>query len=590
MKSRTSCCNGTILKKTLLRGAPLWGMYLLLWTVMMPMRIYPTENWYRIQSLEQYILELGVMGGNYMPAIYGLFSACMVFSYLYKSRSANFYAALPVKRQTMFLTNYLAGLLYALAPNLLIALVCLPAGALYGTSLVWELLVWFGCHTLNYVFYYSFAVLLAMIVGHLVALPLLYVVLNFTVIVVESIIRQLMSYFVYGLYFRGNFLFDWASPLAYSCLQGEGPDVNSVYLDGEFVRWELSGMDYLAALAVVGVVFAVLAFFPHQYRRMESAGDVIAVRRLKPVFLYCFTAGCSLVIGYVMAELLIRDLSFAAVLACMLVGATIGYFAGQMMLHKSMRVFRKRHWVNWAASCLVISAVMLCVRFDMLGYTSYVPETDEIQAVSVTYASDFSEDPALIEQVRELHQLCLDRRDEEVAGEPYYASLYLSYALKDGSVVERQYDLPINTELSQDADSLVRRYESIWNDPDYILVRTLPQGYTAQDIEMCHIYNENGDEFYLTKQQAYDFLKTVLEPELRETTLGWDIWSEHAQELQSSFTGIYIDIVFRENTSGEFVPTFYSGVTYDCQRILAFAAEHGIEPTEEELAETDEAW
>ena len=50
---------------------------------------------------------------------------------------------------------------------------------------------------------------------------------------------------------------------------------------------------------------AVIALLLHRFRRMESAGDVIAIRHLKPVFLYCFTVGCSLVLGYVLANLLL---------------------------------------------------------------------------------------------------------------------------------------------------------------------------------------------------------------------------------------------------------------------------------------------
>lgn len=53
-----------------------------------------------------------------MALIFGLLSAMAVFSYLYNSRSVGLMHTLPLKREGLFLTNYLSGLSCFLLPNL----------------------------------------------------------------------------------------------------------------------------------------------------------------------------------------------------------------------------------------------------------------------------------------------------------------------------------------------------------------------------------------------------------------------------------------------------------------------------------------
>jgi len=607
MKSRTSFCNAAVLKRTLYKGLPLWGLYLAIWLFVLPVTIYTGDRWRDAMDLREYILSLAAHSSQPVGALYGLGSAAMVFLYLYKSRTANFFASLPLTRGEMFRTNFLAGLLYAAAPHLLVALLCVPAAMSWGMFLLKDLASWFAVMTLVYLFYYSFAVLLALIVSNLIALPLLFGVLNFTAVVIEAIVRSLLYYFIYGYNFRGNFLFDWASPLYITVLQGDGMQVDGIWDSAAMVNTDyyLTGWNIVWIMGAVSLVFIAAAWVVHHFRRMESAGDVIAVRHLKPVFLYCFTVGCSIVLGCLMAELLLNSSvssgDFFKVLLCVLAGSFVGYFTGQMMLYKSLRVFRKRHWLNWTVVGVVISAVMLCVRFDVMGYARYVPEIDEIKSVTVMGLSERSggsEDPKLIEQVRTLHQDCLANQAEieRLEDNGILVRIYLDYELTDGSRVTRQYAVPNEASVAED---LVRRYENIANDPDYKVHRLLPHGYTAADIEFCSIYNNRNDtEVILTKQEAYDFLKTCLEPDLRDSTMEEHRWLEEpVQTVQGSiasvtvekaeeytpdrYTGINIQIQFSRNlfdSANSHSRYCYFDVTTDATRILAYAAERGVEP------------
>ena len=64
---------------------------------------------------ERTILENAVTGASIVPFVYGGLLAWALFSWLFRTNSAYFYAALPVRRRTLFLTNYLTGLLLCAA-------------------------------------------------------------------------------------------------------------------------------------------------------------------------------------------------------------------------------------------------------------------------------------------------------------------------------------------------------------------------------------------------------------------------------------------------------------------------------------------
>lgn len=589
MKSRTSCCNGAVLKRTAIKSLPLWGAYLLLCLVLMPMVLYSRDRWYSLIDVRDYVLSMAAGGAQIFGAAYGLASACMVFHWMYKSRSANFFGALPVDRTALFGTCYLAGLLFAVVPHLLTVILSVPAAFVWGMALLKDLAIWFAVMTLTYLFYYSLAVLVAMIVGNLIALPVLYAIVNFTAVVVEAVVRSLLEYFVYGLSFRGSFLFDWASPLYYTVIQGDGPDVRRIYdeVAADVTDIVFEGWPLILIMAAVGVAFAAIAYFLHKHRRMESAGDVIAVQHLKPVVLYCFTFGCSIVLGYLLAILLlpgsIGTEDFIGVLICMLVGAFVGYFGGQMLLHKSMRIFRKRYWLNWAVTCVVITAAMLCARYDLFGYAHYIPDLDEVEAVSLGYGGDFHDDPAFMEDVAELHQACLDRQfeTERMNPEDGYTRMYLSYKMKDGRLVEREYLLPISQELARDENSLIRMFEDAYNDPDYKLVRRLPDNFTAADIESCQIVqNVSGKDVWLSRQEAYEFIKTCLEPDIRDSSMEDACYCGYHDRKKSEYCNINVELTLREDMADKESVNryYYFSVTTDAYRILEFADGKGISP------------
>lgn len=139
MTSKNSCFDRAIFRRSLRRTAPVWGLFCL-YELLLPLRLYSycrgvsvcTEDFF-VQA-ERTILENAVTGASIVPFVYGGLLAWALFSWLFRTNSAYFYAALPVRRRTLFLTNYLTGLLLCAAPALVSSLLLWAVGAGFGVS------------------------------------------------------------------------------------------------------------------------------------------------------------------------------------------------------------------------------------------------------------------------------------------------------------------------------------------------------------------------------------------------------------------------------------------------------------------------
>ena len=545
MKSRTSCCNGALLRRVLTRTALLWGAYLLLWLVAMPANLMNVNEHTTALELRQIVLRNAANSSHAVAFFYGLAVAWFLFLYLHRSRSANFFAALPLRRETMFTTHYLAGLLCGVVPNFIIMGATMAAGAANGYNLVVESGVWFAANTLGYVFYFSLAVLCAMGVGNMIAMPCLYGILNFVVVVVEMSCRALIQGLLYGFRFTGNPKLSVLSPFYHAVMEGEGPQCRSNYAEGELMSVSFEGWKGLLILAAVGIVLAVIAFFLHKHRRMEVAGDVMAIKPLKPVFLYVFTFGAALVGGTLLAELLVNEMyshNFLPISACVVGCTAVGYFLGEMLLLRSMRVFRKRNILRCAICVFLTAVVLLCARLDVLGIEHYIPDADEVQGVRLDHARHMVEDPTRIGQVIDLHGEILDRKEETEAlcrDEVWTPRMEITYVLKNGKEVTRDYSLPVFENEDADPNSLMYKYEEINNLPEFILARELPdQEMTAANIRDCEInyilpdmhYSERID---LTAAEAYCLWTEAMLPDFKAGNMGTIYQTRRVRPVES---------------------------------------------------------
>lgn len=549
MPSKASFFSPAIYRKNLTRFAPLWLAYLGIWLVIMPLTVLSRRGDPYFNTWDVYRLAFNVEPAVLITMVYAILVSMALHGWYYKTASVNALAALPVRREAWFCTNLVTALTMGLIPNLIVALLTWAAAASMGLGGGIAVMSWLSIASLLYLFFYALAALCAALVGQILALPVLYVLVNFTAVVINYVTVNILATFVYGMNAHS---FTTLAPLSPAFYLFSRQNVYIEYFkDGlngvsdEITKMSFLHWGYLLALTIAAIILLAAAFLLFRRRRMEAAGDVIAVRPLRPVFKYCFAAGCALVLGSLAAFLFFSGSgapSLAIMLLCLLTGGFIGYFTAEILLKKTFRVFG-REWIGYGVFALCLTAAVLLMEFDATGFERRVPQLEDVERVAVWSSGGGdveTDDRAYIADFIALHQtLIQDKRNQEEldrSHDTYCVWFYLDYYLRDGRIMERMYKVSCNEEQWRDPGSAARRLDGLLSDPGLVLLSFLPdfpiQG--PQNVHSAEFYNyafdtikaadpsiQSGSEStLLTQEEAYELFTTCVLPDLREGKIG----------------------------------------------------------------------
>ena len=528
MKSKISFFNAGLFRSTLRRFWPLWTIHFAGWLLFLPVltlmnNLGPNKSTDFIFA----ICESAVFASSVVAFIMAILAAMAVFSFMYSSRSTGLIASLPVRREAIFGSAWLGGVFAVLASNLVIALLTFlfSLDATINTALAFKAaFTWLGVYSMQFILFYGIASLTAVMTGSIAVLPILYIIFNFLAVGMETIIRLDFSCLIWGMS-NGSFdcVLDFLSPLFYM-VGSFVPDVeyNTPYvadtlgslLDRECVAVTYSHWLPTVIYCLVGLIFSAAALMVFRKRRMESAGDVVAVRCMHPVFKYGVTVCSALCGGLLLYTVLFalfesRSASVFIMILSMIIFAFIGYFGAKMLLEKSFHVFRGS-WVGFIVVCCLCAVFTLCCDLDVCGIGAYVPKEGSIKSITV-YQRGPVEDPAIIENYRQLHEKIVSYKDEyeHIVYSDDTESIMFEYELKNGRTVSREYTLPMD-------DENVERYYELANTPSLLLERFSPS--IPADEEHCSqaiLYIGDNQIIDLTPAQAIDFYRNALLPDIK---------------------------------------------------------------------------
>jgi len=611
MQSKTSFFSKKIFWKNMTRFWPVWASYFVILAFIFPISLITELRWTEFNAFTALKTSYDLLKNTYqfgmaMGLVYGVLSAMAVYSYLYTARSAGAMACLPIRRQGMFITSYSSGLFGLLASNVVVFLLLLLVEAINGVLDIVVLLQWLAMISAQIFFFYSFASLCAVLTGHILVLPAVYAVLNFTAVVVEALVKELLESFVYGMNLSGEYILQIFSPpvdlwskrvFLDNIITGE--ERNSIYYylntkagaaaaPGDLVI-RYNGWGALIAYAAAAVVIAVIAYFIYRKRRMETASDVVAVRGLKPVFKYCLTFGCSIVIGSGLYSIVFSGMDSVnpaiVTAACILFGGAIGYFAAEMLMQKSFRVFRA--WKGFAVFCAVIVLTVAACETDLFGYERYVPDYSQIESVEIMSRG---ENASLnweenIKDVMALHENIISNKKEyetETIDEQCY--LTIAYQLKNGKLVDREYYIPASEELYEDKTSDLGALSELMNSTEAVKERK----ETDIEVNADTVYDANiqwwdGKEYksiQLTPEEATELYYSCIVPDTDSGALG-RVWIYSGEDYYNTVydATIYIDLVEKsaESYDGYINDNFYTRPTVDSKITNTALEAMGIE-------------
>ena len=560
MKSKISFFNAGIFKSMLKRFWPLWTAYFAVWFMCLPLPLLVA----RLQGVKESAVtvvtaamktsvEASVVSGFLM----GILAAMAVFGFLYNSRSCGMIASTPVRREAVFCSAYLAGALPVLAANLFIAvlnwLFTLSSG-IEGACIFKMNAILFAVNSMEFLIFFSISAFIAMLTANIVALPVLYLIFNFVFLGMEYVVRMLYGMFVFGYNGLPDCILEFMSPLIYLFTR--------IGLSATKTAVTLTNWSALLGYIIAAVVLTAAALLLYRKRRMESAGDVIAVKSLRPVFKFCVTACSALCFGllfFVIISTLFTSPSTSMLVlsAGLIIGAFIGYFASEMLLKKSFHVFKGswKGFVITAVLCIVFAFVCVTDLFDL---SSQLPDADDIEAISCSSESRGVDikNRSDIEALLKVNKAIIADRDKyeglddtDLENTGY---VNIRYKLKDGRVICRGYTLLID-------DNYKAYYEVLSSESIVKDIFTPEVPVTVQNVYDASFScpSGTGDMFSvsLTPEQAVDFYDNALMKDI-ESGAKKPLISETAETGNNDdgfVTGsyVYIELVSTPDTANE---------------------------------------
>lgn len=533
MQSATSFFNRALFRKNLQRFWPLWLGYVLIWLLLLPLPLLNELADYHgvptVADASYYLLQIGAYGGLVMGAVFGIFFAMAMFAYLTNPRATQGFHSMPVRRETLYATNYLTGLVCMVSALVLaFALAGITAacfGALNLTALGTALLA----AVLSVLFFYSFGVFCMMFTGQILAAPVFYGILNVLAAGMEWLVRTFAGNFLYGYSgYSAPETFAFLSPaweLVCVLDVSNVARVDRILSDGTYQvirggEYMLSGLGVLGIYAAVGIVLAVLGLLVYRRRASEATGSIVTVAWARPVFKYGVALCAAFSVGQLVYYLIFGinltsgEYSLAGTIACMLFAGLLGYFAAEMLLHKSFRV-----WRTGRVGAVVFSAVLVCfgvgMSLDLTGFEGYVPAAEQVESVSVYLSStgDYFHgrlsEPESVGAALAAHRAVIadkdrqlayrDRATEESGDTTRIYSFELNYTLTDGRVVRRSYKgCHITAAELRETGSIAQTATALLNCPEAALDRVL--GKLADDKSNAYL---TGGYYDVVSDGAY---------------------------------------------------------------------------------------
>ena len=469
MKSRTSFFDKTVLKKDLTRFFPLWALYLIGGLLIMHVLSGFYGNYYNHRGYS-IARDLNTLIGplNILSACYALLAAQLLFGDLHNTRLCYGVHAFPLRREGWYLTHVTSGVLMGIVPPLVIVLTLMP---LMGQFWFTGLLCWGGI-ALHYLFFFGLATLSMMLTGNRFAATAVYGIVNFLSLIVSWFVQTIYIPMLPGVRIN-TAAFNLFSPLVeltgredffqaahlntcpcHDVTKTGGYMVETWYDDIQHEYGFLglgADWDYLWILAGVGVALLAGGLLLYRLRHLERAGDFMAFKPMKPIFLAVY----SLCVGVVLFYLADETSGTAAGYVFLVIGLFLGYFTGRMLLERTLRVFRGRSWAGLGILYAAVALSLLLTWADPIGISRRIPDSSRVEKIMLCdgYLSDyrlnnsadilrydnvfFITEEADIAAFSDTHRLLLQAHSQ--TGRNGYTPVTLQYWMKNGTRITRTY-------------------------------------------------------------------------------------------------------------------------------------------------------
>ena len=598
MQSKTSFFNKGLYKKNISRTWIAGLLYFIILLLLMPVSyIISIADWDNT-----YFSDVGITKGmclfmhmSDMPTAGLAVSIAIVLSaitfwYLFYKRDTYMMHAFPISRKSAYFTGIASILTVAIIPVVAVSIIMSIIALTVDTIAMGGIWYWALIVIVSTVLFLSIAMFALMVSGQLITGIAFYFIFVMLYFLMELAFRITSAMLLFGMgaslqsqnvrifsplqYIPGNCKVDYIA-----CYTGNG------YLKSLIMK--LEGAEYLAIYFVAALILLTVSFLLYKYKKLETVHDFIAVPFMKPVFTIGMAFFISMVAGAFVSGMYdatgnhTYSSKFAVAIVSSLIIGVLIFFATQMMIEKTIRVFNAKKAIYCAGYSVVALAVLLCLRFDAFKVENKVPNASDVAWVGIeaNYTMVFTSEDEINTAIS-LHKNFLtdkkELRDVNVKYEHVDGSYFtIKYKLKNGDSIIRQYQV-VDTESPDVSPEYVAATQPILdflNNPTIIkehVIGNIWDDCSVTDMYFSTVtYDEKHNEFnyyteYFMNLSEYEKMKKfekVYQALLKDIDEGKVFQTTFAgYSSESEDQSLYNDFGF--NVVNEEVPYFSDVDTY----------------------------
>lgn len=326
----------------------------------------------------------------FITMLLAVLSALQGFSFLFSEEKTDFYFSLPVKRNRLFLTVYINGLIISLVPCLFSRLICYFVEGSRMSEALQD--VWLGMlvNTFGFLMVYHLVLCVLLLAGQFLiaaagtALSFFYGIFTF------GFVFQKYSSSFFNTYYKIdliNALAVYVSPYhLYRALAG----LDTIQ---EIGQWKLG--DYIIPFTVVAAIAAGLffaAFFLYLKRPAESAGQTLAFGHSKRIIKFIFAVPAALTVGYYSMLCSLSGRSLLLLFVGLLFASFVLNGLLEALFQSDFKGFLS-HRMDTVILCFLCVAAAGSFYFDIWQFDDYSPKGKDVDSAAVyIYGLDDAEE------------------------------------------------------------------------------------------------------------------------------------------------------------------------------------------------------
>lgn len=497
MTTRKSFFNKGIYKSSLIRFK--WGsvayFIILFLTTCLPILMSSPRDFGFVKTpliLRGEYIGFPVAAAVAVPVVVSL----LLFRFIHGKKQNVFIHSLPVTRTENYISSLLSGLTLMVLPVIANGAALMLISFKYANLIsIYDCVLWILINLVVLFIMFSFAALAAVITGNSFAVIPFYAAINLLLPGAVLAVVSLGRVFIHGFPQNGVMperIIEY-TPIFWVVENA----VNPLKMDCKILS------AYIALAVVIYIVSGIL----YVIRKNEKSGDTTAFKCLNPIIKYAVTLCAALIILAVLCSY--ENTSAAMFVIFVLIISAVGYFASEMVLKKSVRVFGSYKGFIGFCAAAVISVCVISFT-NCFGYVSYVPNAGEVKSVSIEswYGfgdnSAFSADREAVDFVISTHEKLKTPKSFMNKNAFYYdgnsSDMTIQYEKNNGSIIRRTYRVS--------HDEHIKLLSKMYSFDDYKKQYNVVFGLKPENIAYIDVSNNYGASFsFSSDKEIEEFLK-----------------------------------------------------------------------------------